>query len=149
MRLTLHTDYALRVLLYVGLKKDALSTIPEIVSHFSLSKGHVMKVVHRLAQKGYLETVRGKKGGMRLARKPAEIGVGAVVRDMEAELGVLECLRGETAYCRIEECCALRSALRNATNAFLATLDRYTIADLMEPRRALARLLQIDDVARA
>jgi Rrf2 family nitric oxide-sensitive transcriptional repressor len=146
MRLTLHTDYALRVLIYVGLKRDALSTIPEIVRHFDISKGHVMKVVHRLAQKGYLQTIRGKKGGMRLAREPAEISVGAVVRDMEQELGVLGCLQGLTDYCIIEDCCALRDALREATTAFLATLDRYTIADLLRSRRALVRFLQIDDL---
>ena len=145
MRLTLHTDYALRVLLYAGLKRDALSTIPELVRHFDISKGHLMKVVHRLGQKGYLQTIRGKNGGMRLARAPAEIGVGAVVRDMEQELGVLGCLQGEEGYCRIEGCCVLRAALREATHAFLDVLDRYTIADLLRPRAALARLLQISD----
>jgi Rrf2 family nitric oxide-sensitive transcriptional repressor len=148
MRLTLHTDYALRVLLYAGLKREALTTIPEIARHFDMSTGHVMKVVHRLAQKGYLHTIRGKKGGMRLARGPTEISAGAVVRDMEQELGVLGCLQDNADYCRIQECCLLRSALREATNAFLATLDRYTIADLLQPRQALARLLQIDGAAR-
>ncbi len=144
MRLTLHTDYALRVLVFAGLKGDELSTIGEIVEHFDISKGHVMKVVHGLGQKGYLETVRGKKGGMRLARKPGQINVGAVVRDMEEELGVLGCLQGEKNFCRIENCCVLRSALRDATNAFLAVLDRFTIEDLVKPRHPLARLLGID-----
>ncbi|HWB49512.1 MAG TPA: Rrf2 family transcriptional regulator [Stellaceae bacterium] len=143
MRLTLHTDYALRVLLYAGLKRDQLCTIPELVRHFDISRGHVMKVVHRLALKGYLRTTRGKNGGLRLARAPGDIGVGAVVRDMEPELGVLGCLQGEPGYCRIEECCGLRRALAEATSAFLATLDRYTIADLLEPRRTLVRLLEI------
>ena len=78
MRLTLHTDFALRVLLYAGLKRETLSTIPELVRHFDISKGHLMKVVHRLGQKGYLQTIRGKNGGLRLACAPAEIGVGAV-----------------------------------------------------------------------
>jgi Rrf2 family transcriptional regulator, nitric oxide-sensitive transcriptional repressor len=145
MRLTLHTDYALRVLMYVGVKRDGVSTIPEIVERFDISKGHVMKVVHHLAQKGYLETIRGKRGGMRLARKPEQINVGAVVRDMEEELGVLGCLQGRKGYCRIEECCLLRSALRDATNAFLATLDRYTLQDLVKPR-LLASLLELDKV---
>jgi Rrf2 family transcriptional regulator, nitric oxide-sensitive transcriptional repressor len=145
MRLTLHTDYALRVLMYVGVKRDRVSTIPEIVERFDISKGHVMKVVHHLAQKGYLETIRGKRGGMRLARKPEQINVGAVVRDMEEELGVLGCLQGRKGYCRIEECCLLRSALRDATNAFLATLDRYTLQDLVKPR-LLASLLELDKV---
>jgi Rrf2 family nitric oxide-sensitive transcriptional repressor len=147
MRLTQHTDYALRVLIYAGVKRDALSTIPEIVRHFDISKGHLMKVVQRLAQKGYLQTIRGKKGGLRLARAPSEISVGAVVRDMEQELGVLGCLQNVEGFCRIEECCRLRSALREATDAFLSALDRHTIADLLQPRRALARLLQIDGAA--
>jgi len=144
MRLTLHTDYALRVLLYAGLKRRELVTIPELVSHFDISKGHAMKVVHGLARQAYLETIRGKKGGLRLARPPEEIGVGAVVRDTEPELGVIGCLQGQPGYCRIEECCALRRALRQATEAFLATLDRYTIADLLRPRTVLTRLLQLD-----
>jgi Rrf2 family transcriptional regulator, nitric oxide-sensitive transcriptional repressor len=143
MRLTLHTDYALRVLMYVGVKGGTLSTISEIVERFDISKGHVMKVVYHLAQKGYLETVRGKRGGMRLARKPSQINVGAVVRDMEKELGVLGCLHRAKGYCRIEECCVLRTALRDATNAFLATLDRYTLQNLVKPRM-LASLLEID-----
>lgn len=148
MRLTLHTDYALRVLLHVGMKREGSSTIPEIVRHFDISKGHLMKVVHRLGRKGYLETMRGNKGGLRLARRPALITVGAVVRDMEPELGVLGCLQGKAGYCRIEECCILRSALRDATNAFLATLDGYTLEDLLRPQRALARLLHLDDAER-
>ena len=143
MRLTLHTDYALCVLIYAGLKRDQLCTIPELVRHFDISRGHLMKVVHGLALKSYLQTVRGKNGGFRLAREPGDICVGAVVRDMEQELGVLGCLQGEAGYCRIEECCVLRRAFREATNAFLAVLDRYTVMDLLEPRRSLARLLQI------
>ena len=141
MRLTLHTDYSLRVLLYAGLKRDALVTIPELVRQFDISKGHAMKVVHGLARKGYLETIRGKNGGLRLARPPQAIAVGAVVRDMEAELGVVGCLQGRSGYCRIEECCGLRRALHEAMDAFLAVLDRYTIADLLRPRHALTRLL--------
>jgi Rrf2 family transcriptional regulator, nitric oxide-sensitive transcriptional repressor len=145
MRLTLHTDYALRVLMYVGIKGDPLSTIPEIVEHFDISRGHVMKVVHHLGRLGYLETIRGKGGGIRLARKPSQINVGAVVRDMEEELAVLGCLQGNEGYCRIEQCCVLRSALRDATNAFLAALDRYTLADLIKPRRSLSRSLALED----
>ncbi len=145
MRLTLHTDYALRVLMYVAVKGQTLSTIPEIVERFDIPKGHVMKVVHHLAQKGYLHTIRGKRGGMQLARKPNQIVIGTVVRDMEQELGVLGCLQNARGYCRIEECCLLRNALRDAMNAFLATLDRYTLQDLIRPRD-LARLLKIDKV---
>jgi Rrf2 family nitric oxide-sensitive transcriptional repressor len=145
MRLTLHTDYALRVLMFAGAKGDALSTIGEIVAQFDISRGHIMKVVHRLGQKGYLETIRGKNGGVRLARKPGQINVGTVVRDMEEELNVLGCLGDDEGYCRIQQCCVLKSALRDATTAFLATLDRYTLEDLTRPRRALVRLLGIED----
>ena len=145
MRLTLHTDYALRVLMFVAAKGEALATIGEIVAQFDISRGHVMKVVHRLGQTGYLDTIRGKNGGMRLARKPHQVNVGAVVRDMEEELAVLGCLQDGAGYCRIEQCCVLRSALRDATNAFLATLDRYTLDDLVRPKRALARLLGLAD----
>ena len=145
MRLTLHTDYALRVLMYAGIKGEALSTIPEIVDDFDISRGHIMKVVNRLGKLGYLETVRGKGGGIRLARRPSQINVGAVVRDMEKELAVIGCLQGSRGYCRIEQCCVLRSALRDATSAFIAVLDRYTLADLIKPRRSLARSLALDD----
>ena len=148
MRLTLQTDYALRVLMYAAAKGEGLSTIPEIVERFDVSRGHIMQVVHRLGRKGYLETLRGNKGGMRLARPAGRISVGAVVRDMEDELAVVGCLQGRAGYCRIEECCVLRRALRDATNAFLATLDDYTIDDLIEPRHALARLLHLDRPSR-
>lgn len=149
MRLTLQTDYALRVLMYAAVKGEALSTIPEIVARFDISRGHLMKVVHRLGREGYLETLRGKGGGIRLARKPAQIKVGAVVRDMEEELGLLGCLQDIPGYCRIEACCVLRGALREATAAFLATLDGYTLADLIKPRRRLDELLGLGRVGTA
>lgn len=147
MRLTLQTDYALRVLIYAGIKAGALCTIPEIACHFDISRGHVMKVVHRLGQLGYLETIRGKGGGIRLARSAARINVGAVIRDVEQELGVLGCLQETPGYCRIEAGCVLRGALRDATTAFLATLDRLTLADLVKPRETLEHLFAIDAVS--
>jgi Rrf2 family transcriptional regulator, nitric oxide-sensitive transcriptional repressor len=155
VQLTLQTDYALRVLIHTALKGEELSTIPEIAGSFGISRGHVMKVVHRLGKLGYLVTVRGKGGGIRLARDPAGICVGAVVRDMEEELGVLGCLSGPpadgalTGYCRIEGGCVLRGVLQEATRAFLATLDAYTLADLIKPRRLLARRLGLDAVPAA
>ena len=143
MRLTLHTDYALRALMYVAMKGEALATIDEIAAIFAISKGHLMKVVNRLARMGYLETVRGKKGGIRLGQSSAEINVAAVVRDMEEELGVLGCLQGR-GYCRIKGCCVLRTALREATDAFLAVLGRLTLEDLLRPRHPLQHLLRIE-----
>ena len=140
MRLTLWTDYALRTLIYVGAKGARLSTIAEIAESFDISKTHLMKVVNRLGQQGYIDTIRGKGGGMRLARPPAEIRVGAVVRETEEDLSVMGCL-AETGFCRIEGCCVLRHALREATLAFLQTLDGYTLADLLAPGARLFRSL--------
>src|SRR5580693_4526598 len=140
MRLTLWTDYALRTLIYVGAKGARLSTIAEIAESFDISKTHLMKVVNRLGQQGYLDTVRGKGGGIRLARSPAEIRVGAIVRETEEDLAVMGCL-GETGFCRIEGCCVLRRAFREATLAFLQTLDGYTLADLLAPGAPLVASL--------
>ena len=140
MRLTLWTDYALRTLIFVGAKGGRLATIAEIAQSFDISKAHLMKVVNRLGQQGYLDTVRGKGGGIRLARSPAEIRVGAVVRETEEDLAVMGCL-AETGFCRIEDCCVLRHALREATLAFLQTLDGYTLADLSGTHCATGRQL--------
>lgn len=142
MRLTLHTDYALRVLTFVGAAHDGRATIQQIVDGFGVSRGHIMKVAYRLGQKGYLETVRGKGGGLRLARAPASITVGGVVRDME-DLDVVGCLPKREGYCRIEGCCVLRRALREAARAFASALDAYTLADLLEPRAQFVRLLAL------
>jgi Rrf2 family nitric oxide-sensitive transcriptional repressor len=142
MRLTLWTDYALRTLIYVGAKDGRLSRIAEIAESFDISNTHLMKIVSQLAQQGYVETVRGKGGGIRLGRPAGQIGVGAVVRDTEEELAVMGCLSG-ASFCRIERCCVLRSALREATGAFLETLDGYTLADLLAPRAKLGRSLGI------
>jgi Rrf2 family nitric oxide-sensitive transcriptional repressor len=143
MRLTLHSDYSLRVLMFAGVKGAELSTINEIAEHFDISRNHLVKVVHELGRLGYLETVRGKKGGFHLVRKPSQINVGAVIRDTEKELGVVGCLQ-ESCYCRIEEACVLRRVLREATAAFLAVLDKYTLEDLLKPGKSLAKLLDID-----
>ena len=99
-----------------------------------------MKVGNDLSQKGYLETVRGRSGGIRLMREPRHINVGQVVRDTEKTLGVIGCLE-RRGYCPIERACVLRSALQDATQAFLAVLDAYTLADLIKPQRALSSLL--------
>jgi Rrf2 family nitric oxide-sensitive transcriptional repressor len=140
MRLTLRTDYALRALIYLGTRADSLCTIRQIAEAFALPKTHVMKVINELARRGYVQTLRGKRGGVRLQAAPASIRVGAVVRDMEDDLAVMGCL-AQPGFCRIQNCCILQQALRAASHAFLATLDGYTLADLLGPRRRLARQL--------
>jgi Rrf2 family transcriptional regulator, nitric oxide-sensitive transcriptional repressor len=140
MRLTLNTDFSLRVLMHVGLCGDKLTRIDDIAQSFGISKAHLMKVVNDLSRNGYLETVRGRNGGIRLMREPRHINIGQVVRDTENQLGVVGCLE-RRGYCPIERACVLRSALQDATRAFLAVLDAYTLADLTKPKRALSSLL--------
>lgn len=142
MRLTQHTDYALRVLTYLGLKApDDLATIKQIAGCYGISENHLMKVVHRLAQSGLIETVRGRQGGMRLAMEPAHISLGRVVRECEEDMRLVECFDPVTNNCVIAPVCALPSILDEALIAFLAVLDRYTLADLLRPRNGLAKVL--------
>jgi Rrf2 family transcriptional regulator, nitric oxide-sensitive transcriptional repressor len=140
MRLTLYTDFALRVLIQVGLNDGKLTTINDVARSFGISKPHLMKAVSDLSQKGFLDTVRGRNGGIRLMREPSLINIGQVVRDTEDQLDVIGCLE-RRGYCPIQRICVLRGALRDATEAFLAVLDTYTLADLIEPRKALSSLL--------
>jgi Rrf2 family nitric oxide-sensitive transcriptional repressor len=140
VHLTLHTDFALRVLIQVGLNDGKLTTIKEIAETFDISKAHLMKVVNDLSQKGYLDTVRGRSGGIRLMREPRDINIGQVVRDTEAQLDVIGCLK-HRGYCPIQRVCVLRGVLSDATEAFLAVLDAHTLADLIKPRRVLSSLL--------
>jgi Rrf2 family transcriptional regulator, nitric oxide-sensitive transcriptional repressor len=140
MRLTLYTDFALRVLIQVGLNDGKLTTINDVAQSFGISKSHLMKVVNDLSQKGYLDTVRGRNGGIRLVGEPRHINIGQVVRDTEDQLDVVSCL-GRKGYCPIQRICVLRGALRDATEAFLAVLDTYTLADLIKPQKALSALL--------
>lgn len=144
MRLTLHTDYSLRVLMYAELKGSELSTVSEISERFDISKSHLMKVVHQLGQLGYIETVQGKHGGFRLLRKASQINIGAVIRDTEQELDVIGCLQ-QDGYCRIQPACVLRRALQEATKAFIAVLDEYSLEDLIRPARSLHKLLNLDE----
>lgn len=143
MQLTQYTDYALRTLIALAINTEGLQTVTAIAESYGVSRHHLVKVVARLAEKGYVETVRGKGGGMRLARSPREIRIGAVVRDMEAELGVVECLTEGGGSCVIAPACRLKGVLREATSTFLDVLDRFTLADVIQQPAPLARLLHI------
>lgn len=142
MRLTNYTDYTLRTLIYLALQPDRLVTIAEISERYGISEAHLMKVVHQLGIAGDIETVRGKGGGLRLARPPESIGVGDIVRRCEPDLALVPCF-AVSGECAIEPSCVLRKALRDALAAFVAALDHYTLADLVEPRRNLNALLRI------
>ena len=139
MRLTLYTDFALRTLIQVALNDGKLTKINDIARSFGISKQHLTKVVSDLGQKGYLDTVRGRGGGIRLRRPPRDINIGQVVREIE-DGNVIGCLAAR-GYCPIERVCVLRSALRDATQAFFGVLDTYSLADLIRPKKALSSIL--------
>jgi Rrf2 family transcriptional regulator, nitric oxide-sensitive transcriptional repressor len=143
MRLTVYSDYALRLLMYLAVKEDELATIAEIAEAYGISKNHLTKVAHELGLAGYVETVRGRGGGLRLARAREQISLGEVVRHTEPDMALVPCFAPVNDDCAIERCCVLRKALQRAGNAFLAVLDGYTLADLTRPRTALRSMLAI------
>jgi Rrf2 family transcriptional regulator, nitric oxide-sensitive transcriptional repressor len=126
MQLTRHTDYALRVLLYVGQKNGQISSIREISEAYGISHNHLMKVVHELGKAGYLSSVRGRYGGVKLARPAQEINIGEVVRSMESDFELAAC-----SSCKIGGGCGLQSVLAEALTAFLAVFCRYSLQDLL------------------
>lgn len=144
MHITRYTDYSLRVLMYLAVQGDHLVTIQEIADSYDISKNHLMKVVHQLNKNGYIETVRGKKGGMRLRMTPEEINIGGLVRDTEHDLNIVEC-HAPNNTCKITPVCGLKPVFSEALQAFLAVLDKYTLRDVMQDthRPQLLRLLQI------
>lgn len=131
MHLTTHTDYALRTLLVLGVSAPQKVRTSEISEVFEISEHHLVKVIQNLARFGYVETIRGKDGGVRLIRAPESINVGQVVREMESDLGVVPCLRKDGQECFITPVCGLKGVLRDATNAFLAHLDAFTLDQLL------------------
>ncbi|WP_057915181.1 RrF2 family transcriptional regulator [Peribacillus muralis] len=132
MRLTSYSDYSLRVLIYLASHDhNKLSNIKEISEVYQLSKNHLMKIVHNLGKLGYIETIRGRNGGFRLAKPPAEINVGEIIRRTEEDFYLVECFKDHD-NCIISPVCSLKFVLNNALDAFLQVLDQYTIADFSE-----------------
>lgn len=142
MRLTVHTDYALRMLIYLATHPGRQVTIAEVADRYGISQHHLTKVAHQLGQAGFIATSRGKGGGLRLGRPPAEISLGAVVRFSEPDMDLVPCFNaGESAGCAIARACGLPSILDEAREAFLAVLDRKSLGDVIHNRQGLARLL--------
>lgn len=144
MYITLYTDYSLRVLMYVALKGTEISTVREIAEHYDISKNHLMKIVQDLNNRGYLNALRGKNGGLRLKGRPEDINIGALMRDLEQGQALVECF-GSANRCVITPACQLKFALAEALEAFFKTLDQYSLADLVPRARQpqLIDLLQI------
>jgi Rrf2 family nitric oxide-sensitive transcriptional repressor len=138
MRLTSYTDYALRTLMFLALNRDRLVTIGDIAETHNIAKNHLTKVVHQLGTLGYVETVRGRSGGLRLGREPADIRIGDVVRDTETDFYIAACFDENAAGCLYSASCELKGTLSRATSAFLEVLDNVTLAQVMarDPRAA-------------
>lgn len=148
MKLTQYSDYGLRVLIFIGLKKNGLSTIGEIAAAYGISRNHLMKVVNQLVSAGFVESRRGKSGGLRLAQRADAIVVGNVIKNLEPDFGLVECMRPGNA-CKITARCRLRGMVSEAAAAFLAVLDRYTLADILndaDQRDMLGKLLGMESV---
>lgn len=145
MRLTLYTDYSLRVLLYLGIKgEERLTTIQEIADAYHISKNHLMKVTHDLGQMGLIETIRGRGGGIRLHIPPEQINIGQIVRRTEEDFHLVECFDQENNLCKISPACQLKFALNEALIAYLQVLDRYTLADFLLTKDDMYQLLGLD-----
>ncbi len=144
MHITRYSDYALRVLIFLSADPGRLTTIQEIADSYDISKSHLMKVVHQLNRLGYIETIRGKNGGLRLQRDPADINIGVVFRETEQDMNLVECFASNNG-CRITPICGLKGVLAEARTSFLKTLDKYTLKDLVADKDSpqLLRMLKI------
>lgn len=143
MRLTLHTDYSLRLLMLLAMEPDALHTIEEVAQRYDISRNHLMKVVQTLGQAGFVQSLRGRSGGLRLAQPAARINLGAVVRATEDNFALVECFDRERNTCVVAPACGLRGPIEEALQAFLGVLDRYSLADLIKNPSSLRRMRRL------
>ena len=144
MRMTLHSDYALRMLIYLAVHPGRPVTVGEVATSYGLSRNHLLKVALNLSRGGFVETARGRSGGLRLAKPAAEITIGAVVRHLEEDFALVECLKATGGACAISPLCRMKGIFSEALSAFLAVLDRHTIGDVARNSDALAALLGIE-----
>lgn len=140
MQLTLFTDYALRSLLYLAAHPDKASNVKEIAEHYGISRNHLVKVVHKMATLGLIESSKGKGGGIRLASDPADMRLGNIVRLME-NMDIVECFNKDTNTCCISEVCRLKHFLFEAAQSFIQTLNKYTLQDAAKNRSQLISML--------
>lgn len=136
MHLTRYSDFAMRILLYLAARPERVCSISEISGAYGISQNHLMKIAHDLGKAGYVAAARGRTGGLRLGRPAADIRVGELIRHTEDDFELVDC-----PNCILSRGCGLSSVLDEAMDAFMAVLDRYTLADLMERRRDVLRLL--------
>ncbi len=147
MHLTHYTDYSLRTLIFLSIHPEEKVSIQEIADFFEISKDHLVKVVHNLSCLGYINSLRGRHGGIRLNGKPEDINVGEVVRKVEPHFHLVDCLNREAHYCKVTPVCKLKHVLEDALEQFIAVLDQYTLADMVEDRETAVQLIGIEPVA--
>jgi len=140
MQLTLFSDYSLRILLYLTAHRGRRVTLPEISTAYGISQNHLVKVVQRLIEEGWVESVRGRGGGLSLAREPSEINIATVVRVTEPHMNLVECFDARTNTCPIDPACGLKKVLQRAQQAFMAELEQHTLADFLPRAPALIKL---------
>ena len=143
MRLSFQIDYALRTLMFLSVK-DGQHSIAAIASAYGISKNHLMKVAQRLVAEGFLDSVRGRSGGLKLARSASELNVGKVVRTMEDTATFVECFNPSTNTCVVTPACELRHTLAGALEAFALHLDQFMIADLVPDHEHYRQRLNVD-----
>jgi Rrf2 family nitric oxide-sensitive transcriptional repressor len=141
MHLTMFSDYAMRLVLYLGSHPGRLVSVEEVGRAYGISRNHLVRVVQTLTELGVVESQRGRGGGMRLARPPSEINVGWLIRRTEPHFNVVECFDSSTNTCPIAPACGLRGALQRAQQAFLGVLDEYNLDQLLTRRSDLVALL--------
>lgn len=129
MHLTSFTDYGLRTLMYVAAHPEKTASVKEIAGHYGISRNHLVKVVHRLAQLGYVETSKGRGGGIRLSENAEKLRLGDMISALEPDLNMVECFDPETNTCRITDSCQLKHYLFEATRSFIDTMNRHTLGD--------------------
>lgn len=142
MQLTSYSDYTLRVLIYLGVQpKDKRSNIKEISDFYNISFNHLSKVVYELGKLGMVETIRGRNGGILLAKEPAQINIGSLVRHTESPIHFVECFDDEKNTCKLSSACRLKGVLKEALEAYLKVLDSYTLSDLLVNKEDIQQLL--------
>ena len=131
MQLTLHSDYSFRILIYLASQREELTTIDEISSAYDISRHHLAQIVHKLGELGFIETIRGKGGGIRLALLPEEVNLGEVLKKMEPNFNIVECFNKKENTCKIHSVCKLKSLLNEAMLSFLSIFENKTLADIL------------------
>jgi len=143
MRVTLHSDYALRLLMYLAVARERRASAEDVAQAYGLSRNHLMKVAQGLVRAGFVESTRGRGGGLELAMDADKINIGAVIRAMEQDLALVECM-GEHNACVIAGACRLKGVMQEALRAWLAVLDKYTLADLVQRPAPIRRMLAVE-----